>query len=214
MYIREIEAISCPQCGGQVEYWEIGADCRGNDSACGRQCLGCKAVFDSKRWGEIVKKHSSRTTTTKAVKPLYSKESVLKIKQSYEDLIIHAMTVIYDYWYDGDGTGNWGKPTNSDFRGFREDKLGNLMMYFSGHDYDVGHEYAWDLSFPAAILWDEDPATFVSRWNAGEKDREARISRIVEMENLKRREEERKRQEKADKAKLAELRARYPDHAL
>lgn len=42
----------CPNCGGKVEYWYFGPDCRGNSGGGGIQCVSCERKFTPKEWGD------------------------------------------------------------------------------------------------------------------------------------------------------------------
>ena len=46
----------CPNCGGEVEYWFFGGDCRGNGPSGGIACKGkCKREFTVPEWGAIAR---------------------------------------------------------------------------------------------------------------------------------------------------------------
>ena len=46
----------CPRCGGVVEWWFFGADCRGNGSSGGIACKKCKKSFTRDEWKKVAKK--------------------------------------------------------------------------------------------------------------------------------------------------------------
>lgn len=43
----------CPNCGGTVEYWYFGSDCRGNPGSSGIQCMECKRNFTYEEWCKV-----------------------------------------------------------------------------------------------------------------------------------------------------------------
>ncbi len=45
--------IPCPTCGGPVEWWYFGPDCRGNPGSSGINCTKCKRVFTREEWKAI-----------------------------------------------------------------------------------------------------------------------------------------------------------------
>jgi hypothetical protein len=40
----------CPGCGGVVESWYFGTDCRGNAPSSGIDCKDCKRSFTKEAW--------------------------------------------------------------------------------------------------------------------------------------------------------------------
>jgi hypothetical protein len=47
----------CPECGGEVEHWFFGSDCRGNESSSGIQCKNCKKEFTPAEWAMVEEGH-------------------------------------------------------------------------------------------------------------------------------------------------------------
>src|SRR3989344_5026624 len=80
----------CPDCGGEVKYWFVSADCRGNDAVRGIQCQGCTRAFTHEEWEDAEKKHGEKPekTENKKLKIVLCSEMLLLGKQASIEIYV------------------------------------------------------------------------------------------------------------------------------